>query len=1085
MINPALIIGLGKYGSEVSNNIYDYIKENDKNIFKIVKHLTLTENGDMNAESMDIEQYDFTGLKSEMQAENYQYNYNYIIQREDEFKNILSHTIDNIRQQKTITLLEENGYKIGSTIKIYIVSTLFDPIGSSALIPFLGFIQSLFSSGKLGVASLEINIIGLFPDLFEGFESDDTTNQFYKRSYACLQELDFVGDNPRFVSPNEENPFNYIYLFNSKNENAIQVGNYQELTVMISEFLITLLNGSIAKSMALEPLLIRKVNNKTTRYCSFGLNKLCFPVEIVMNGISDYIFFHVLNHSGKLNMMQYSKYAISQEIKKYLYDNKYDQLDNELNIDVSGNKIWENFRYSVPINKNTRIESFLMKIEQEVHDFKKSKMIQMNIKLSAKLEDIFKYKQANLVENINGYIDDNSKEIYYCKAFMDILLEQESSLITGDSTEETLSLNQIEYKIKDFFSDDIKKKKKDLENLENEIKINVIELNNKVKIDEENIVDEEFNNESSGDPSIETEPDNDNKSISENLEEADDLVETEDLIEGGDSEEIESETNEETETLSEKIKGLKNKYQKLKKEVESFYQNICESVFREKILNDNINELNSGKTNIISEYEANEEELKGQINLLEDLYRQRKNFIQQKFVIIPIIVFFIYSLLIYGINLLFSISFFNIIKNAIPILLFGLIIYGLIYFIILKNGILNLIVNTESKIRSLENLKVNLFLRFQDIENNILKTRYNFNLYGNLLDKFKQHKINIMNMREQLTGFINNLNKGLSEKENNWKNLTFPSTIFVQSIITKKEILEIVEKNPRLPIFIKEFFSKNLLSGYFNSFKNSNNLNKFYDDISIATESIFKEIREKSVEDILKEGSEDNYSKIDDKLSNYFNSAKANILLDVEEGLDKSHTLPYLGILNPEDSFAKNRLHKIYDENILAYSIDSKYEIVFAKLKIGFPAFHIKSVKYGKHNLEITKNKDSFYLNPEEWEVEDLIPSLYTIGDEQDESRKIACISRALKFITSKGKEFHFKKDDVDIVIGKSYKNVVDFLRSFKGNSIRNKLFDLIELEKEKETTFDRLTEYSKKNKLDDIDKKILEEILDELNPLA
>ena len=52
-------------------------------------------------------------------------------------------------------------------------------------------------------------------------------------------------------------------------------------------------------------------------------------------------------------------------------------------------------------------------------------------------------------------------------------------------------------------------------------------------------------------------------------------------------------------------------------------------------------------------------------------------------------------------------------------------------------------------------------------------------------------------------------------------------------------------------------------------------------------------------------------SKIDEKLSNYFNSAKANILLDVEEGLDKSQTFSNLGIINPEDSFAKSRLHKI------------------------------------------------------------------------------------------------------------------------------------------------------------------------------
>ena len=978
MIHPALFIGLGKYGSEISKSIYNYLKESDKNLFNIVHHLSLDENGNIDSENIDSEKYDFTGLKFEMIVENYRHNYQYILQKEDDFNTILSNIINNISQRKLIASLENKGYKVGTTIRVYIFSTLFDPVGSSAIIPILSFIQSLQETKKLQVFGLETNMIGFFPDSFESEpdESDDLIEQYYKRCYACLQELDYISDNP-----NEDNLFDNIYLFNSKNEAAVKVGNYQELSIMLSEILIALLNGSIEIDVAIEPLLIRKDHNKTTRYCSFGLNKLHFPVENVMKGISDYMCFNILESSAIQIEKKYPKHAVLQEVKNFMIENNYEKIDQDLSVDKLGNTIWVDFRYSGSIKKHTHLDAFINNLNKQIVDFEKTKLIEMNRKFSPRLDEIFSNMQTNLIEKIKSYIDNKSKEVSYSMAFMDMLIGQKSNLVSGGVTEETESLVQIEYKIKDFFDDDIKKQRDELENLGTEIKLKIIELESKNTAGKNssarNFLDEVTNEVSPLANKLEN-----NESDLNNGIETSDEIQTKD---GSDSmtntDELEEVNTDNIKSLSENIDKLKKKYEKLELKVKMYYEQICFSDFRMQFLDKKIKKNNSEKSNIIKNFEENKEDIIKTNELLVSLNSGKKDFIQKNLIIIPAVIFFFSFLLMYGITYISSISFFKIFIKATPALFTVLIIYGLIQFLKLKSGILRNITTTLSKLVSLEKLKVNLLLSFQDIENNGLKTKYYFNLFGNLLDSFIHHKNYIKNLRNQLDNFINKLNEAFSQKKSNWENLEFPSTLFVQSIMTKKGIQGFITKqNLKVNLCITEFFTeKNIpLSGYFTDFRDSENLDKFYDNISLKTEEMFSDIREKSVEDILKEENTDamnpdNYAKVDNKIQNYFESAKSNILLEVEEGLDKSQTFSYFGVLNPEKSFVKKRLFHIFGDNVLPYITENKNEIVFTKFKIGFPAFYILSVRHGKSNLDTSEDKDSFYLNPEEWKTMSVI----------------------------------------------------------------------------------------------------------------
>jgi hypothetical protein len=200
----------------------------------------------------------------------------------------------------------------------------------------------------------------------------------------------------------------------------------------------------------------------------------------------------------------------------------------------------------------------------------------------------------------------------------------------------------------------------------------------------------------------------------------------------------------------------------------------------------------------------------------------------------------------------------------------------------------------------------------------------------------------------------------------------------------------------------------------------------------------------------------------------------------VEKGMDLSEPLVYLGVKDPETSYALETLTKQGYTKISAHNFETKDEIVISKLKVGFPAFHIGLVRYGKRVLSQTKDKKSVYTDPS-WKPKDLFPSLYTLGDEKDQVRRIFCLGKAFGLIKSKGENYQFEETD----LGSTEEEVTQFLKSPKGSKPRNDLAKQIDKEKNKEDAVSRLLDFKEKSDLDRIDEKIIDSTMDEINPLA
>lgn len=1054
-IKPVILLGLGKHGSEIANSVYTVLSEKQKDLTKIISYLILEENGDFR-DIKNESAFKCEGLKPKLSLENFRPNFQVLQNHEKKFEDILADKIENVRRREIIIELQEKGYEIEETIGLFLISTLFDPIGSTAIIPFLGFIQYILT-GRLRGTIIETNLLGFFPDLFEEYKKNELA---YSRSYACLQELDFIANHPKLISSEEQSLLNFTYLFTGKNEEAVEIGSYKELTPMLGEILFSLLTGEIASDVSFSTVLSKRIDSKATRYSSFGLAKLIFPIDKIMKGFSDYLIFSILESEGVITPKTFERGYIGADVKGFLLENKFDRISEELELDTEGKTIWVDFKYKGTINENVVIENFINDIEEETGNFDKDEVTAMNRKLSLRREQLSGEKTRKLLRAIKAGIDSKENGIFYSKAFLDVLQNQKSPYTKGDIVEKAFTLDLIEKEVKAFFDEAFGINREGLGKLKRDIddKTSLLEKSKK-KLRKKETKGEERAKE--------------------------DLQETEDLAIEKDSlapkkEQAEKGLKKRVEVLETEIEDLKEQYSELEDEIADFDFKISDPSERRKLLGDIEKKTEEEIEKVRTDLHEIDKRYREEKHKLDELYEERKRIVRKLLIISPVAGTAVFLIILYAISRIPNLSLLKVLKIGGNIYPFGLVGYGIWGFLKYWNGIRRKIQEAILRVTSLKNEKINLLLRYQELYNRIFKTRFKHSLHGGLLEWIKDYKDFVVKTENETQAFIDKLVQSSKEKKEALENIAFPSTLFVRSVVTKKDLGRFIEENVRLSIETERFFKEKSLSKYFDEFREIGDLNSLFSAIDDFSEGVFKPVREKSIEEFMEEEESEGRINTAEKLINLYDSAKAFVLLDVEKGMDKSSDIVYLGVENPETSYAKEILRKQGHTDAQPYSIRNKYEIAISKLKVGFPAFHIALIKYGKKLISKIKDREKLYINSE-WELEDLLPSVYTLGDEEDEMRINACLGRAFGLIEEKEKKFYFQNKE----IGSSYQEVVELIKSFKGSSIRNKLSNFIEEEKQKEDAIDRLFAYKNSKKLDEIDTRIIESVLDELNPLA
>jgi len=1042
---PVIFLGLGSYGSQIAACLCETMNEKQPDLARVISCVTLADDGSCRIGNLSEAIFLCTNLDPEISSEAFQCNFQMYQSREKEFEDVLADAMEEIRQREVILELQEKGYKIDDEISVYILSTLFDPVGSSAIVPFLGFVQTLLA-GRFRGTLIETHLLGFFPDLFPGYKKEKLA---YLRSYACLQELDHMLDHPKMLFLEGRAPLTYIYLFTSKNEDGVEIGSYEDLIPMICEVLSLLLFGEIASDNSFSVALLNKDIGKYARYSSFGLAKLIYPVDNIMDGLANALTDKLMGFRGVAQPKTFERDYIAADVKEFLLEHSFDKLSSALKFDKEGKTIWSDFKFLGAINEKVVVENFLRNVDSQAEEFDRDRVTLMDKKLADRRRQVYDEKIEKLFQKIYNGVDSSERGIYYSKAFLDVLQNQRSPYTQGEVIAKAFTLDLIEKEAKSFFDGLFGIERGKLAELKRDID-DKTELLQKAM--------QEFEGASN--------------CTSVDIAGA----------ENDDSNTLAESQQKRLDALREEIENLQKKYDTLEEKIADFDFKIMDPSERRRLLAKIMEHEEEEKEKLRSDLSEADQNYITEKRRLNELYDERKRFINQIFIMYPLVGTLAYVGILFAATKI--LSDFDISDMIDPWLLIiyplVLMIYGAWGLTKYWLGIRKQILECSHRCENFKGQKISLLLKFQEFYNKHFKTIFEHSLQGSLIGWIDQYKLFVRKTGQLLQSFIEKMVSHLERSKEHYANLTFPNTLFVRSVVTKKDLDQFLDKNFRLTVEMQRFFREKPLSAYFEDFRSAESIESLEDAVGGFAKDVFKSVREKSIDDFLCETEAEATLNTTEKLFNLYDSAKAFMLLDVEKGMDISQPLIYLGVRNAEDSPAKELLRKQGQSNISVYSTGNKNEITISKLKVGFPAFHIALVEYGKQLISNTPNSAKFYIN-NEWQLEDLFPSSHTLGDDEDEIRIIVCLGKAFGLIERTGGHYLFE----DKSLGETDEAVSEHLKSFRAGGVRVSLLDRIQEEKRKENAINQLVNYKMNNKLDKINLRIIDKVIRELSPLA
>jgi len=1079
-LSPSLFVGLGGRGAEISRATSEYILRASPELSQLHRGLFVDGSGVVHTlDQGERELFTIGNIQAEASAGTWAKNLEAFLEHEKEFLDAITTSAREVRQATILTELQRQGAEVLPGVNLYLFSSVFDTVGSAIAVPMLALCRRAIADNLNLMMHTDLILFGR--DLFE--ESKSSTNCSI-RSYTFFSELDWLKNNPDLLFAGASLQTDHIWVLSRGNESGEFASSHKELVPMIAEYLLLQLTNAIPRDHLYDGALINEDHGKACHYGSFGLRKLSFPVDQVMDAIKGFIAFNVLESRGLLQEGSVDRGRANALARGFIEGVGVERLPEQLPETEDGSAIWEDFRFDGKMNEGTDVEDFLRNLQDQVRAFENKRLPAFYQSVSARKDSLLKNFSALLKDTVHGLIDNNdghlrqvmggglTKDLVLDESglwlsrtdgFLAALAGEESEVFKGHSPEELLSIHDLKSDVHQYFYDELGVSEEVCR-----LKDSLVEL---AELDSGIADDEPLSSVQDCDDSVLSQSDSD---VSEPADDEADEGIADEEAEGAEASGV---TRSRREVLQEEIDRLEEKIRKADQTISDI--NECRRIIVGRRHAESDREFQEQSQAVIK----TEHDLRDTAKDLSEMEESRQVFARNHFVLFPIGIVVIVALLWAVSVFLLDQSFLGSLKVFAAVLAVGLITFFAWAFRKYRDKITTPLHNLEQKLSNLKASKSGLLVKLQNNRNDYLRVKFSFYLHCKLVELLEEAVVLPNQLLNDIREFSREVSSFVDEAKAIWEHVKFPYNVYVRSVVEKDDIGRYIETVSSLQIEMQEFFREKPLSSYFEDFQERHSVESLRSRIDKYTERSFDFVRNKTVDDVIRDVESVDPDRMSLGVKNFFESVSAFTSLAVEKGLDRSMSVVLVGLPDPENSPFRDQL-KYHDLEQQAHFLPfrSCTEIITLKLKLGFPAFYMNLVQSAKADFDSSEHGDAYFCKSE-WGVGDLIP-LFGMDEKPDAVRTTACLSLVLELIcpTDKGWTRDGQK------IADSHEQLLTFLRSMKGSSVRRELERLIEAAKQ---VPDELREKIQKYldmepyPLDGLDRSILESTLDELNPLA
>ena len=354
---PILLIGLGGIGSEIVDNIYGRLKQNNtaNNVEALVFDTDINSQKNLKNINPECKIQTSTDKTVKYALENDKTASSWFPKHPLVEKMQMLNGAGQIRaisrlalrqamkegKLTSVSAVKERLFKLGSGIsekglRVMIVTSMMGGTGSGIFLQIPLYIRELFESEiNGGTDRIEIQGTFILPDVLKGAISPKETENVYSNAYAAMKELNAIimslgGDGNSInleYKPNQLNqegmrditlkawPYDYCYFYDKEDTKGRVLSNFKDYIQMIEDNIYTSIYGPISDRMySIYCNEIKSIVAKGGRniYGGLGIGELTYPYEDIAN----YCTYKVINQSLDTQLLRIDN-IYKAELKKY------------------------------------------------------------------------------------------------------------------------------------------------------------------------------------------------------------------------------------------------------------------------------------------------------------------------------------------------------------------------------------------------------------------------------------------------------------------------------------------------------------------------------------------------------------------------------------------------------------------------------------------------------------------------------------------------------------------------------------------------------------------------------------------------
>jgi len=429
--HPTVIIGLGDAGAEMARSYSGFV--DGKKTLGMLTEIIAIETTGFGRLGSDAVVTPFEGVQ---ESDSFKVWYDRIVEHEDALTAVMQEALRSVLGAETRLMVERAGGLVDQQADVVLVAGLSDPVGSSAIIPVIGFLNYLYNGPMLGQFP-SVELLLLWPDLFPETMND---KRAFARSAATIKEINRATRVPEQVFGTD---FAFspptAWLVSGANSEGVNVGTMSELMPMITRALAARRAGN----MAMGSYLVGAGNDCGGAWGSFGLCEVTADTDSALSAIGTGLIAEWASARATRPGRLFQRAQIAVDVERYLRDSGAASPESLLDRAADGTPLFTPFSFSASAESNRDPGQFQAELELATAKYESSEWLKLQSDLAIQrgvaLESLT--DQADVL--VAAALDDPDRSAEYAHAFVEVALGQSSEFIEGEAFESPMNLDTV------------------------------------------------------------------------------------------------------------------------------------------------------------------------------------------------------------------------------------------------------------------------------------------------------------------------------------------------------------------------------------------------------------------------------------------------------------------------------------------------------------------------------------------------------------------------------------------------------------------------------------------------------------------